>query len=76
MDAIVIIGATNQKEGVQAEYEFISEKYGKRKKEWKVVAQSISRDTDKLFDIIEIETIPDGDRYFYYFDITKCSWSR
>ncbi|MBD3346977.1 MAG: hypothetical protein GF401_18135 [Chitinivibrionales bacterium] len=73
-EAVIIEGARNQKEGVAAEYDFIAEIYGKKGKDWKVTAQSMSKEGNKIFDIVEIRILDTEDRYFYYFDITDCTW--
>lgn len=73
-DAVVIKGAENQKQGVEAEYAFISEKHGKRGNDWEVVAQSLMKENGKAYDMIEIELRPQGGKRYYYFDLTECSW--
>ena len=73
-DAVIIKGAKNQKQGVEAEYAFISEKHGERGSDWDVVAQSLMKEGGKAYDMIEIELKPDKGKRYYYFDMTECSW--
>jgi hypothetical protein len=74
-DAVVIQGALDLKEGVRAEYDFISDKYGKKGKDWKVKSQTQIREDGKIYDMIEMEIIANQETHYYYFDISNCSWS-
>ena len=73
-EAVVILGAHNQREAVEAEYAFIGQKYGKRGKEWSVAAQSLRKEENKVYDCIEIEVAGTSDRRYFYFDVTRFSW--
>ncbi|MBD3391850.1 MAG: hypothetical protein GF418_07320 [Chitinivibrionales bacterium] len=73
-DAVVIIGAEDLKQGVAAEYDFISQLHGRKNKDWRVKAQSQSREGGKIYDIIEMEILESGETHYYYFDISNCSW--
>ncbi|NLG19192.1 MAG: hypothetical protein GX556_17855 [Fibrobacter sp.] len=75
-DPVVITGVQTQSEGVQAEYRFISSKYGERYKDWSVVEQTIIREKDKVFDVIEIRLGSDSDRRIYYFEVTSFPWKK
>ena len=72
--AVVIIGAEDLKEGVAAEYDFISELHGKKGKKWRVKGQSQVREAGRIYDMIEIRLIDSQRTHYYYFDITNCSW--
>jgi len=68
-DPVVISGVQTQSEGVQAEYNFISSKYGLRYKDWSVVGQTKIHEKGKVFDVIEIRLGSDSDRRIYYFEV-------
>lgn len=70
-DAIIIINARNSRDGIAAEYEYIKETYGTRNIEWKLISQSLDRSTNKKYDIIKIQTIPENKDVTLYFDITN-----
>ena len=72
--AVVIVGAKDIKEGVAAEYDFISENHGRKGKAWRIKGQSQAREEDKVYDMIEIELIESQKTHYYYFDITNCAW--
>ena len=73
-DAVIIIGAKDIKEGVAAEYDFISSMHGKKDKAWRVKSQSQAREGDKVYDVIEMEVMEKEQTHYIYFDITNCSW--
>lgn len=70
-NAIVIHGALNEKEGVYAEYEYLSKKFGERGKDWKLVQQSVTDGIKgKYYDEMEI-ILSDGTKRTICFDITE-----
>lgn len=73
-DAVVIVGAQTREEGMAAGYEFISRQCGKKGKDWKVRGQVVSREGDKVYDIIEIKLTNSELPRYYYFDISGVSW--
>jgi hypothetical protein len=74
-EAVIISGAADLKEGVRAEYDFISEKYGKKDKDWRVRSQTQIREEGRIYDMIEMEIIATQESHYYYFDISNCSWT-
>jgi hypothetical protein len=68
--AIVIKGAKNGQEGVDAEYVYISIKQGQQNVDWKPIEQSLLGDNGKSFDCIKIEDIKNSTKISYYFDVT------
>jgi hypothetical protein len=74
-DAVIIAGAKDIKEGVAAEYDFISELHGKKNKDWRLKSQNQIREGGKVYDMIEMEVLKSGRTHYYYFDITNCAWS-
>ncbi len=69
-NAIVIDGARSGREGVPAEYIFISKKHGNRERDWKLHGQSLLGEKGKSVDFIEIEILETKNIVGYYFDIT------
>ena len=72
--AVVIDGAKNHRTGVEAEHTFISRTHGEKDKAWRIVSQSLSKEENRTYDIVEIELIGTGVRQYYYFDLTSSSW--
>lgn len=69
-DAIKIIGAPSEKEGVDAEYEYIGSIYGKENIDWRLVQQCCLIIDDQKIDIIEIK-LRNGEQFEYCFDISE-----
>ena len=66
--AIEILGAKDNQEGIDAEYEIISEMLGERFIDWELVRQTLIQEEDKSYDQIEIKS--GGDHFVIWFDIT------
>ena len=66
--AIVILGAKDNQEGIDAEYEIISEMLGERFIDWELVRQTLIQEEDKSYDQIEIKS--GDDQFVIWFDIT------
>ncbi len=75
-DAVVITGVHKQHEGLDAEYSYISQKHGIRNKDWRVVGQTIIKEKESIFDVIEIMLGSGSDRRIYYFDVTSFPWKK
>lgn len=75
-DAVVITGVHKQHEGFEAEYSYISQKHGIKNQDWRIVGQTIIREKNSVFDLIEISLSSDSDRRIYYFDVTAFPWKR
>lgn len=75
-NAIKIIGARNECAGIRAEYEYLSQKFGERDKDWKLGDQScfnvynLEEKNEKIYDKMYI-TLSDGTKKTIYFDITE-----
>jgi len=68
-DAIIIIGAIDELEGIDAEYIWLEEKYGKQDIEWELLDQEfIDLDTIK-YDLLKIK-FQNGEIKEFWFDIT------
>lgn len=68
--SIVIKNAGNERNGIAAEYDYISKKHGKKFTDWKPVGQSTNTINGKNYDVINIVTLPMNEPIAYYFDIT------
>jgi len=69
----IIVGAENEDEGVKAEYEYISQKYGEQEKKWKSESQALLKDnkTGKRYDKIKFKLLETGEEKEIYFDISS-----
>ena len=70
-DAVVVNGATNQREGLAAEYRYISDIHGRRGLDWFLVGQTVISDRNKVVDVVEIQLNNPADRKVIYFDATS-----
>ena len=66
--AIEILGAKDNQEGIDAEYEIISEMLGERFIDWELVRQTLIQEENKSYDQIVIKS--GGDHFVIWFDIT------
>jgi hypothetical protein len=74
--AVVISGVKKQSEGIDAEYGYISTKYGMKNKDWHLNSQTIVQEQGKIFDLIEIELTASSEKKIYYFDVSDYSWKK
>lgn len=74
--AIVINGATNQSEGIDAEYRYISKIHGQKEKDWRLDGQTMYREEKQIYDVIEITILLSSQKRIYYFNVTKFPWKR
>lgn len=70
-NAIVIKDAEKERNGIAAEYDYISKKHGVKFIDWKPVGTSTFDDKSRKYDAIHIQTIPQNERITFYFDITE-----
>ncbi|MDP8267226.1 MAG: hypothetical protein P9L97_00735 [Candidatus Tenebribacter davisii] len=70
-DTIVIKGAKDSEEGIAAEYNYLTDKFGVWNVDWVFIRQSLTPERDKYFDKILIEVMSSKEIEIY-FDIT--SW--
>lgn len=68
--AVRIIGAENSAQGVQAEYLYLTERFGMRGRDWSLEMQSLVKKEGKSFDVMMI-ALKDGRGINVYFDITE-----
>jgi hypothetical protein len=69
-DPIVIFGVKTDLQAVDAEYEYLAKRFGRKDTDWKLVLQSLLDSGRKKIDSMEIE-LANGKRLTLYFDITK-----
>lgn len=70
-DAVVVKGVSNLKDGLAAEYHYISSLHGKRGDDWFLLGQTLIHEHNKLVDVIEIELKNSADRRIFFFDATS-----
>ncbi|HSL88572.1 MAG TPA: hypothetical protein VK870_04685 [Ignavibacteriaceae bacterium] len=63
--AIIIIGAENELEGVDAEYDYLDNNFG----EYEFISQEFIGETEKQYDLLRIK-LPDGTEREVWFDIS------
>ena len=68
-EAIIILGAKDEAQGVDAEYIWIEERFGKQNIKWEMNDQELIDEGDKQYDILRIK-FPDGKIEEFWFDIT------
>jgi len=68
--AVIIKGARNSSDGVQAEYYYLEKKFGRQNVDWKLDRQRLMGKEGKKFDMMMI-ILKDGAKKNVYFDITE-----
>jgi hypothetical protein len=69
-EAVKILGAKDETEGVDAEYNWLEENYGKQNINWVLNDQELIDEGDRQFDLLKIK-FPDGKMKEVWFDITE-----
>ena len=67
--AIIILNAKNEREGVDAEYKYLEDVLGEENIYWKFLHQHFIDDGKKQHDILTIEVV-DGAEKQFWFDIS------
>jgi hypothetical protein len=76
-DAVKINGVHKQSERLVAEYNYISNIHGEKNKSWSISGQTILKEKDKVFDVIEIKLLDfNSEQRIYYFDVTSFPWKK
>lgn len=75
VEAVVIKGVKKKSDVVAAEYQFITQKHGERGSGWSLIGQTVVREENKLFEVIEIKVGDASGRRIYYFDVTEFLWN-
>jgi len=68
-DAIVIMNATNDSEGVDAEYYYLEQRYGERPEDWDLISQALLDQGETIYDRMDL-MLSSGSNVTIYFDIT------
>ena len=70
--AVKILGAENERDGIHAEYQYLSMKFGEKGKDWNLAIQSLLEDKDsgRVYDRMDLD-FPHKDSKTLYFDITE-----
>jgi len=68
-EPIIILGAKNEIDGVDAEYNWLEEKFGKQNINWELNDQEFIDEGNKKFDVLRIK-FRDGKTKKFWFDIT------
>jgi hypothetical protein len=68
--AVQIIGVQNSMQGIQAEYQYLSEKFGVRGTDWQLKMQFLMEDKGKSYDMMKI-SLKDGRELDVFFDISE-----
>jgi hypothetical protein len=68
--AVVILGASDSKVGIDAEYSYLEKKFGRRNYDWKLKRQGVYLHKGKVYDRMEID-LKDGGQKTLFFDISE-----
>jgi hypothetical protein len=69
-EAVIILGAKNEMEGVDAEYNWLEEKFGKQNINWELIDQELIDEGNRQYDVLRIKFRGDKTEEFW-FDITE-----
>lgn len=69
-DAIIISDVDNHFEGINAEYQYIEHKYGRRGVNWLLIRQELLNENQKVYDRIIIQ-LTNQTEISLYFDLTE-----
>jgi hypothetical protein len=70
--AVKVLGAGNERAGIQAEYQYLCRMFGEQGKDWNLAIQSLMEDKDsgKVYDRMDLD-FPNQPSKTLYFDITE-----
>jgi hypothetical protein len=68
-EAVIILGASNEVEGVDAEYVWIENKFGEEIVQWELVDQELFDEGNRQYDILKIK-FENGNVREFWFEIT------
>jgi hypothetical protein len=68
--AVVITGGRDYTEAVACEDIFISNSWGAKDKDWRLVEKTTVMENKRTYDMVQVEIPKVGEKHFYYFDIT------
>lgn len=56
---------------IAKEYEYLSQRFGRRGLEWEMAGQYLTSEGGRHYDVLTVELLPSGERKEIYFDITE-----
>ena len=68
-EAVIILGASDEVEGVDAEYVWIENKFGEEIVQWELVDQELIDEDNRQYDILKIK-FKNSNVQEFWFDIT------
>ena len=68
--AVVITGGRDYTEAVACEDIFVSNSWGAKDKDWRLVEKTTVTENNRTYDMVQVEIPKVGEKHFYYFDIT------
>lgn len=68
--AVVITGGRDYTEAVACEDIFISNSWGSKDRDWRLVEKTTVTENKRTYDMVQVEIPKVGEKHFYYFDIT------
>lgn len=68
-DAIVVMNAIDNSEGVDAEYYYLEQRYGERHEDWDLISQALLDQRETIYDRMDL-MLSSGSSVTIYFDIT------
>ena len=68
-EALIILGAKDETDGVDAEYNWFEEKFGEQNITWELIDQELMDEGERQFDLIRIK-LKSGEVKELWFDIT------
>lgn len=68
--AVVITGGRDYTEAVACEDIFISNSWGAKDKDWRLVEKTTVTENNRTYDMVQVEIPKVGEKHFFYFDIT------
>ena len=66
---VIILGAKDETEGVDAEYNWLEERFGKQNISWELNDQELINEGDIQYDVLRIK-FPSGELKEFWFDIS------
>ena len=69
--AVVITGGRDYTEAVACEDIFVSNSWGAKDKDWRLVEKTTVTENNRTYDMVQVEIPKVGEKHFYYFDITR-----
>ena len=70
-DAIVITNAQSSFDGVGAEYQYITQRFGVKSVDWTLKMQSLLEENGKAYDQMQLILLKEAREICIYFDITE-----